>query len=85
MSGEPERVTSSQAITSIRECAEAGLRVLGVDGFVVVPDGFVAALDLVLDVSNRNLGVEEAATEAEAFVVSKARPEVLWEVWTELS
>ena len=85
MSVPPDRVTAPEAIASMRECVEAGLRVLGVDGFVVVPDGFVAALDLVLDVSDRNLTVAKAAAEAEAFVVSKARPEVLWEVWTELS
>lgn len=64
---------------------EARLRLPGIDGFVVVADGFVADLDLVLDVSNRNLTIEEAALEAEAFVVSHERPDVAWEVWTELS
>lgn len=83
MRGPPERVNSSQAIASIRECVEARLPVLGVDGFMVVPDGFVADLDLVLDVSNRNLTIEEAAMEAEAFVVSHERPDLVWEVWTE--
>ncbi len=52
---------------------------------MVVPEGFIAALDLLLDVSGQNLTVEEAAAEAEAFVHAKARPDVLWEVWTELS
>jgi hypothetical protein len=78
-------VNSSEAIASIRECAKAGLQVLGVDGFIAAPEGFVAALDLALDVSDRNLSIQEAAAEAEAFVASKARPDVLWEVWTELS
>ena len=58
---------------------------LGVDGFVLVPDGFVADLDLVLDVSGPDLSVKEAAMDAEAFVVSKDRPGVVWEVWTKLS
>jgi len=40
--------------------------VLGVDGFVLVPDGFVADLDLVLDVSGPDLSVKEAAMDAEA-------------------
>jgi hypothetical protein len=60
------------------------VQILGVDGFVVVPEGFIAALDLILDVSERNLTVAQAAAEAETFVNSKARPDVLWEVWTEV-
>ena len=51
----------------------------------MAPDGFIAALDLILDVSERNLTVAQAAAEAETFVDSKARPDVLWEVWTEAS
>jgi hypothetical protein len=78
-------VDTSEAIASIRKCADEGVQILGLDGFVVIPDGFVAALDLLLDTSGRNLTVEEAATEAEAFVTAKGRPDVLWEVWTELS
>jgi hypothetical protein len=81
----PDRVDTLGAIASIRKCADEGVQILGLDGFVVVPEGFVAALDLLLDVSGRNLTVEEAAAEAEAFVTSKARPDVRWEVWTELS
>ena len=83
MDGSPDRLNTSEAIASIRKCAPNGVQILGVDGFVVVPDGFVAALDLLLDVSGRSLTLEEAAAEAEAFVHSKARPDVLWEVWTE--
>ena len=83
MRGPPDRLNSSEAIASIRECAQTGVQILGVDGFVVVPEGFVAALDLLLDVSGQNLTVEEAAAEAETFVQARARPDVLWEVWTE--
>ena len=85
MRGPSDRVSTSEAIAYIRKCAEAGVQILGVDGFVVVPDGFVAALDLLLDVSGQNLTVEQAATEAEMFVQSKGRPDVVWQVWTELS
>jgi hypothetical protein len=59
------------------------VQILGVDRFVVAPEGFVAALDLLLDTSNRNRTAEEAAAEAEAFVTAKGRPDVVWEVWTE--
>ena len=84
MRGPPDRVNTSDAIAAIRKCANEGVQILGLDGFVVVPEGFVAALDLVLDASDRNLTVEQAAAEAEAFVTAKGRPDVLWEVWTEL-
>jgi hypothetical protein len=85
MRGSPDRVNTSEAIASIRKCAEDGVQILGLDGFVVVPEGFMASLDLLLDVSGQSLTVEQAAAEAEAFVGSKGRPDVLWEVWTELS
>jgi hypothetical protein len=85
MHGSPERVNTSEAIASIRKCAEDGVQILGLDGFVIVPEGFMAALDLLLDVSGQSLTVEQAAAEAEAFVRSKGRPNILWEVWTELS
>ena len=85
MHSPPDRVKTSEATASIRKCAQDGVRILGVDGFVVVPEGFVAALDLILDVSERNLTVAQAAAEAETFVNSKARPDVLWEVWTEVA
>ena len=85
MPGPPDRVDTSKAIAAIRKSAVEGVQVLGLDGFVVAPQGFVAALDLLLDTSNRNLTVEEAAAEAEAFVTARGRPDVLWEVWTELS
>ena len=77
------RVTAADAIASIRESARAGVRILGLDGFTVVPDGYTADLDLLLDVSNRPMSAEEAAAEAEAFVNANARPDVVWEVWVD--
>jgi hypothetical protein len=76
-------VTAPEAIASIRESTRAGVRILGLDGFTIVPEGFRADLDLLLDVSNRPMTAEEAAAEAEAFVNANARPDVVWEVWTD--
>jgi hypothetical protein len=85
MGGSPEKLDTSEVIASIRKCAQDGVRILGVDGFVAVPEGFVASLDLLLDVSGQNLTVDEAAAEAATFVQAKSRPDVVWEVWTEQS
>jgi len=78
-------VDTSEAIAFIRKCADDGVQILGLDGFVVVPDGVVASLDLLLDMSDRDLSVEQAAAETEGFVTANARADVSWEVWTELS
>jgi hypothetical protein len=78
-------VDTSEAIAAIRKCADGGVYIPNLDGFVVVPEGLIAALDLLLDTSDRNFNVEEAAAEAEAFVTANGRPDLLWEVWTELN
>jgi hypothetical protein len=76
-------VGATDAIASIRQFTKQGIRILGVDGFAVVPEGFRADLDLLLDVSNRPMTAEEAAAEAEAFVNANTRPDVVWEVWAD--
>ena len=83
MKDSPPRVTAAEAIASIQESTRAGVRIFGLDGFTVVPDGFMAELDLLLDVSNRPMSVEEAAADAKAFIDKHARSDVVWEVWTE--
>ena len=83
MKGSPLRVTAAEAIASIRKCTKDAVRILGLDGFTVVPEGIRADLDLLLDVSDRPMTVEEAAAEAEAFVNANARPDVVWEVWVD--
>ena len=61
------------------------MQILGVDGFLVAPEGFYASLDLLLDVSSRDLTVAQAAAESEAFVRSKKLPDVVWEVWARVA
>lgn len=79
----PPRLNTAEAIASIREQAQAGVQILGVDGFVVVPEGIRAPLDLILDVSEP-MTVEGAAAEAEAFISKHARDDVVWEVWADV-
>jgi hypothetical protein len=81
----PARLSSDEAIASIRDCAQAGIEILAVEGFEVVPEGFVALLDLIFSVSEKGLTIQKAAAEAETFVRARARPDVIWEVWTDVS
>jgi hypothetical protein len=64
----------------MRRLAQAGILILGVEGFVVVPDGVIAPIDLILDLSSMDVSVSEAAREAEAFVAASARENVVWEI-----
>lgn len=83
MRGRPRQMTTDEAIGLIRNCVESGVRILGVDAFAVAPGGNRAELDLMLDVSERHLSAEEIASEAEAFIEHHARPDLVWEVWTD--
>lgn len=73
-------LSSEDAIALIRNCKIEGRRVLGVDGFVMVPDGFEAKLDLILDVSDESKTVEQAAQETEEFIKKHGREGVVFEV-----
>jgi hypothetical protein len=54
--------------------------VLGIDGFRVVPEGYIASLDLILDLSIAPMPLEEAASRASAFIAHHAAEDVLFEV-----
>ena len=83
MKSPPPRVAAPDAIATIRKCNQSGVRILGVDGFTVVPEGFRADLDLILDVSDRPMSADEAAAESIALIEKHARSDVIWEVWTD--
>ena len=83
MKGSPPRVAAAEAIASIRQCTLDGVRILGVDGFTVVPEGFRADFDLMLDVSDRPMTAEQAAAESVAFIEKHGRSDVIWEVWAD--
>jgi len=74
------RLPASEAIGAIRRYAQEGVRILGVEGFEVVPDGIVAHIDLILDLSVIEMNAVEAASEAEDFVRATDRPNLIWEI-----
>ena len=82
MKGPPPRVSAPHAIASIREYTQIGVRVLCVEGFTVVPEGFRADFDLMFTAS-AELALDEAASETKAFIEKHARPDVIWEVWAD--
>ena len=74
------RLTAAAAVAHVQALLARGHRVLGIDGFRVVPGGHLAALDLILDLSGCHLRVEEAASQALAFIEAHAGDDVLFEV-----
>lgn len=75
-----ERLEAEAAIERIKELWQCQKLILGVDGFITVPGGVEAPIDLILDLSNGALSVDEAAAEAEKFVVANARANVTFEI-----
>ena len=78
-----EKLSADQAIAYLRKCSSDNIKVFGVDGFILVPEGYIASLDLILDLSEPPRTVDEAASQAEMFIKEHARPDVLFEVCTE--
>lgn len=75
-----ERLSGADAVERIVSITACGCRVLGVDGFRVVPEGFEAALDLILDLSTKPTPRQQAAEEAKKFIVLHAADDVFFEV-----
>jgi hypothetical protein len=78
-----DKLDGNEAVRRIRSCAEEGRRILGIDGFRVVPDGHIAALDLILDLSSRPMTLSDAAKQAEEFVRSHRADDVIFEIVVE--
>lgn len=53
---------------------------MGVEGFRVVPDGYIAMLDLTLDVSTMAIALDEAAAKTIRFIRANAASDLVFEV-----
>ncbi|AXU21276.1 hypothetical protein C7W88_20430 (plasmid) [Novosphingobium sp. THN1] len=71
---------ADEAVRQIETAIRGNRRVVGVDGFRVVPQGIIAALDLILDVSSEPMEPEEAAIKSIQFIYLNAADDVLFEV-----
>lgn len=75
-----EMLNGADATARIRSSARDGWKVLGVDGFRLMPEGYVASLDLILDLSSSGLTAE---AEALGFISKHAAADVMFEVVTD--
>jgi hypothetical protein len=75
-----EMLSAADAANRIRAYTRAGLRVLGVDGFQIVPNGRVGRLDLILDLSLQQMTAEAAEAAALEFVAAHKAEDVMFEV-----
>ena len=78
-----EKLSADQAIAYMQECIIDNVKVLGVDGFILVPQGYVASLDLILDVSEPSWTIDDANSQAQSFIKEHARPDIVFEIFTE--
>ena len=75
-----DMLTADEAVKQIESAVASNRRVLGVDGFRIVPEGYEAALDLILDVSNKPMTFETAAARTVEFIRSNEASDVVFEV-----
>ena len=75
-----DMLTADEAVKQIGSAVASKRRVLGVDGFRIVPEGYIAALDLILDVSNKPMTFEAAAAKTVEFIRSNTASDVVFEV-----
>jgi hypothetical protein len=75
-----DMLTADEAVKQIGSAVASNRRVLGVDGFRIIPEGYIAALDLILDVSNKLMTFETAAAKTVEFIRSNAASDVVFEV-----
>lgn len=75
-----DMLPADEAVKQIEAAVASNRRVLGVDGFRIVPEGYMAALDLILDVSNRPMTCEAAAAKTVEFIQANAASDVVFDV-----
>ena len=71
-------LSASDSLELINRMEKNGIRVLGVEGFIVKPTGYMASLDLILDTSS--LTALTALRVAREFIATNSSSNVLFEV-----
>ncbi|MCI4588614.1 hypothetical protein MOK15_00630 [Sphingobium sp. BYY-5] len=75
-----EMLSTQDALERIKASTQGGQQVLGVDGFKIVPEGYIGLLDLILDLSVHPISPQAAESAALQFVEANARDGVMWEI-----
>ena len=77
-------VSTERAIELVQSCGRDDRVILGLDGFEVVSEGYIARLDLILDLSIGDAHLQRSpaslACEAEGFIKARAATNIVWEV-----
>lgn len=72
-------MTGEAALAHVQTLASPARRLLGIEGFRMVPESYIELLDLMLSLSIVPIPIE-AAARASAFVADYAADDVLFEI-----
>jgi hypothetical protein len=75
-----QMLSAAEAVQRITSCNSNGKRLLGVDGFQIVSEGYIGRLDLILDLSSPMQEPEAAERIALKFVSEHAARDIMFEV-----
>lgn len=71
---------TDEALRYIAVCAEHGAAIWTVDGFHVVPQGYMEDHDLAFD-PGEGCTPSEGASAAQQFITENGGPDIVWEIW----
>lgn len=75
-------LSSESALDDIKRYRLENRRILGVDGFVIVGSGYVARIDLVLDLTTDPMDIGRSLDLAEAFIIKNSNENTVFEIVT---
>jgi hypothetical protein len=77
-----DRLNAHEALKFLDSCLQSGLKVLAIEGFEIVENGYIARLDLICDIPEL-YGSAMSVSYAKEFVELRKADNILFEVWTE--
>ena len=77
---ELNRLKACDALVEIQRYEAKGSKILGIEGFEIVDDGYIARLDLILDLSADPCAVARSHQLAEQFVRAHASENIEFEI-----
>lgn len=75
-------LSSESALDAIRKYRLKNKRILGIDGFEIVDEGYVARIDLVLDLTTSIMTTGRSIDLAEDFILKNSAGNIVFEIVT---